>query len=173
MAIKKVLGIDPGLNNTGWGLIEVEGYNIRLLGSGTIHSGAEYPLHERLLSLRNGLVDVVREHKPSISAIEETFVNKNALTSLKLGHVRGAIMLTLVIEGIEIHSYAANLIKKTLVGRGMADKLQVKNMVEYILPGVKISSTDASDALAVAICHAHHIANQYGANKILRKKGGL
>jgi crossover junction endodeoxyribonuclease RuvC len=152
----RILGIDPGLGATGWGLIEAEHNRLKFLACGTIHTDAAAPLPHRLNALHEGLARALALHKPHVAAIEETFVNRNPLSSLKLGHARGALMLTVSLAGVPITEYAATLVKKSIVGRGRAEKEQIGYMVKLLLPGSSPDSADAADALAVAICHAHH-----------------
>lgn len=149
-----ILGIDPGLQHTGWGVISLEQGTLRYLGSGTVHSKAKDPMAERLMTLSDGVGDVIRNFQPDQVAIEETFVNKNPLSSLKLGSARGAIMLTVSLAGLSLSEYAATLVKKSVVGVGRADKQQVMMMVKQLLPKADFDSEDAADALAVAICHS-------------------
>jgi crossover junction endodeoxyribonuclease RuvC len=151
-----ILGVDPSLSQTGWGIIS---YNntLSFIDSGSIKTNPKEGMASRILSISNALQDVINSYKPNLCAIEETFVNKNPATSLKLGHARGAIMLLLSQMGISISEYAPNLIKKTIVGVGRAEKDQVAHMVKVLLPKAKFDNFDASDALAVAICHATHM----------------
>lgn len=152
-----ILGIDPGLQHTGWGVVRAQGSHISYLGCGTIHSNSKQPMAERLACLSRGIKEVVGRFVPDQAAIEETFLNKNPASSLKLGHARGAMILTLCQEGIVPYEYAATLVKKSVVGVGRADKDQVQMMVSHLLPGAAIDSADAADALAVAICHIGHM----------------
>ncbi|WP_299925327.1 crossover junction endodeoxyribonuclease RuvC [uncultured Pelagimonas sp.] len=151
----RVLGIDPGLRNLGWGVIEVDGSRLRHIGNGVCHStGTE--LAVRLLSLHEQLTDVLRKYAPDIAAVEKTFVNKDAVGTLKLGQARGIALLVPAQFGLPIGEYAPNSVKKTVVGVGHADKNQIAHMVKMQLPGVDLAGPDAADALAIAICHAHH-----------------
>ena len=152
----RILGIDPGLQHTGWGVIQHSGNQLSYIASGTIHTQSKAPLAKRLQQLHEGLEAVVSQHQLNVAAVEETFVNKNAASSLKLGHARGAIMLSLSLAGLEVHEYSANLVKKSVVGKGHADKNQVAMMVNILLPAATPDTADAADALAVAITHAHH-----------------
>lgn len=152
----RILGIDPGLQRTGWGLIEARGNQLSFLHGGTLTTKPEAPLAVRLHALHTALVQVIAEHRPQAAAIEETFVNKNGASTLKLGQARGALLLTLAMQGLHANEYSANLVKKTVTGSGHGDKTQVARMVQMLLPGCKILGPDAMDALAVAICHAHH-----------------
>jgi crossover junction endodeoxyribonuclease RuvC len=153
-----ILGVDPGLQRTGWGLIRKEGSNLKYLDSGTLTSNSKLPLAKRLLELHDALLEIITHHKPDAAAIEETFVNVNPTSTLKLGQARGALLMTLSLAGLEVHEYAATQVKKTVVGVGRAQKEQVQMMVEMLLPASKgnVTGADAADALAIAICHAHH-----------------
>lgn len=150
-----ILGIDPGLGTTGWGVIESSGQRLRYLGCGTINTNAKQPLAQRLQCLHQSLQQIILLYQPQECAIEETFVNSNALSSLKLGHARGVLMLTAALNNLLVSEYAPTMIKKSVVGVGRAEKMQVMMMVRQLLPLAKIESEDASDALATAICHAH------------------
>lgn len=151
----QILGIDPGLQKTGWGIIHVTGNRLSYVACGTITT-KEKSLINRLKELYEGLHAVIKLHQPNEAAIEETFINTNALSSLKLGHARGVLMLTASLFNLPTHEYAATLVKKSVVGVGRAEKTQVEMMVRQLLPACKPDSADAADALAVAICHAHH-----------------
>ncbi len=153
-----ILGIDPGLQHTGWGVISARAGQVSFVACGIIHTNAKDAVAARLLALHNGLQRVIELYKPDESAIEETFVNKNNASSLKLGQARGAIILSVAITGLQCAEYSANMVKKSVVGSGHADKAQVAMMVKTILPAsnAAASGIDAADALAVAICHAHH-----------------
>lgn len=152
----KVMGIDPGLRFTGWGIISLDGNHIKHNANGVIKTQSEDSLSNRLLELYNNITEVIAEFKPNEASIENTFVNKNALSSLKLGHARGAIMVAVANQNVICSEYAPNLIKKTIVGQGHADKSQVALMVSVLLSIKNLGSGDASDALAIAITHAHH-----------------
>lgn len=163
----RVLGIDPGLRNMGWGVIEADGSRLSHIANGICHSeGVE--LAERLLSLHEQLTDIVARFQPDTAAVENTFVNKDAVGTLKLGQARGIALLVPAQAGIPIGEYAPNKVKKTVVGVGHAAKVQVDHMVKMQLPGVVINGPDAADALAIAICHAHY---SRGAGAALRVKG--
>jgi crossover junction endodeoxyribonuclease RuvC len=151
----RVLGIDPGLRNLGWGVIEIAGSRLTHVANGIIHSEGT-DLAPRLLSLYRALTEVVRIHAPDTAAVEQTFVNKDAVATLKLGQARGIALLVPAEAGLTIGEYAPNAVKKAVVGVGHADKAQVAHMVRYQLPGVELAGPDAADALAIAICHAHH-----------------
>ncbi len=152
----RVLGIDPGLRNMGWGVIEAQGSRLSHIANGICHSeGVE--LAERLLSLHDQLTDIVARFAPDTAAVEQAFVNKDAVGTLKLGQARGIALLAPAQAGIPIGEYAPNKVKKTVVGVGHAAKVQVDHMVKMQLPGVVINGPDAADALAIAICHAHYV----------------
>ncbi|MCJ1899312.1 MULTISPECIES: crossover junction endodeoxyribonuclease RuvC [Paracoccus] len=152
----KIIGIDPGLRNMGWGVIAVDGPRLRHLDNGIVHSEAG-DLGPRLAALYRGLCAVIAHHAPDAAAVEQTFVNKDALGTLKLGQARGIALLAPAEAGLEIGEYAPNAVKKTVVGVGHAAKEQIQHMVRFMLPGVEFAGPDAADALAVAICHAHHL----------------
>jgi len=151
----RVLGIDPGLRNMGWGVIDVDGARLGHVANGVCKSDGD-DLAERLLSLFNQLSEVVARHCPDTAAVEQTFVNKDGAGTLKLGQARGIAMLVPARAGVPIGEYAPNTVKKAVVGVGHADKRQIDHMVRLQLPGVDIAGPDAADALAIAICHAHH-----------------
>jgi len=152
----RILGVDPGLQNTGWGLIEAAGSRLAYLSCGSIRTEARTSLAERLAAIHRALTDLVEAHVPQEAAIEETFVNRDPQSTLKLGQARGAAIAALALKGLPVSEYAANLIKKTVVGVGHAEKRQVATMVRILLPASNAASPDAADALAVAICHAQH-----------------
>ena len=151
-----VLGIDPGLQRTGWGVIRQSGNALSLLGCGVVKSDAADELACRLKLLSEGLSEVIARYRPEEAAVEETFVSVNGQSTLKLGQARGAILLTLAQAQLPIAEYAATLVKKSIVGAGRAEKSQVARMVQILLPGCGSHGADAMDALGVAICHAHH-----------------
>jgi crossover junction endodeoxyribonuclease RuvC len=152
----RLLGLDPGLRHTGWGVIEVEGVHLRYLADGAVDSDGSLDLARRLVQLHDGLSAVLAAWRPDEAAVEETFVNKNPTSTLKLGVARGVALLVPALAGLPVTEYPANLIKKSVVGVGHAAKEQVQVMVRHLLPGAMSTSADAADALAVAICHAHH-----------------
>ena len=161
----RLLGIDPGLQNTGWGVVESIGTRLSHVANGVVKSTRSKSLAERLVELHDGIQDVIITWAPESCAVEETFVNKNPTSTLKLGQARGIALLVPSIAGISVAEYTPNHVKKAVVGVGHADKKQVDAMVQILLPGVKINGADAADALAVAICHAHHVdANRNLAN---------
>ncbi|MCK6418984.1 MAG: crossover junction endodeoxyribonuclease RuvC [Alphaproteobacteria bacterium] len=153
-----ILGIDPGLQKTGWGVIAQEGNRLSFIACGVITTQAQDALGMRLSSLHQALAQIIQDHCPTAAAIEETFVNKNPASALKLGQARGVALAVPGLFDIPVYEYAANKVKKALVGSGHADKAQVAKMVRLLLPGCASipMSADAADALAVAICHAHY-----------------
>ena len=151
----RVIGIDPGLRRTGWGVVDVDEGRVRHVANGVcVSEGAE--LAARLVSLYAALTRVIRAHRPHAAAIEQTFVNKDAAGTLKLGQARGIALLVPARAGLTVAEYAPNAVKKTVVGVGHAEKRQVAHMVRLQLPGVELAGPDAADALAIALCHAHH-----------------
>lgn len=152
----RVLGIDPGLRNLGWGVIDVVGSKLTHVANGICHStGTDLAL--RLLSLHRQLTEVVVRFQPTVAAVEQTFVNKDAVATLKLGQARGIALLVPAQAGLEVGEYAPNAVKKCVVGVGHADKIQVQHMVKMQLPGVKLAGADAADALAIAMTHAFNV----------------
>jgi len=156
----RVLGLDPGLRHTGWGVIDVAGNRLTHVADGVIHAATDEPLATRLVSLFRQIIAVVERFRPDEAAVEETFVNRNPASTLKLGVARGVVLLAPAERGVPVAEYSANLIKKSVVGAGHAEKGQVQMMVRRLLPGCAIEKPDAADALAVAICHAHHAATK-------------
>ena len=154
-----VLGLDPCRCTTGWGLIRAEGNRLSHLANGQLKTDAKESLPRRLAHLDTMLAALIADHAPDAAAVEEVFVNMNPQSTLKLGQARGVVLLSVARAGIEPGEYAARLVKKAVVGVGNAEKAQVHAMVAHLLPGVKIDGPDAADALAVAICHAHHLAS--------------
>jgi crossover junction endodeoxyribonuclease RuvC len=152
----RVLGLDPGLRHTGWGVIDVAGNRLSHVADGVVHAPIDLPLSERLVALFRQLTQVLDRFHPDEAAVEESFVNKNAASTLKLGVARGVVLLVPAERGVPVAEYSANLVKKSVVGAGHAEKEQVQLMVRRLLPGCAIAEPDAADALAVAICHAHH-----------------
>jgi crossover junction endodeoxyribonuclease RuvC len=149
----KIIGIDPGLTKTGVGIIEVKNNSLSFISSHTIYSSPADPMAFRLQHFHKELIEIISLYKPEVAAIEEVFVNKNPLSSLKLGHVRGALMLTLGICNLKVFEYSATAVKKAVVGIGRAEKSQIQTMVKILLPKAEFKTEDAADALAVAICH--------------------
>jgi len=152
----KIIGIDPGLQKTGWGLIKVKDNNISYLASGFIATSPRLSMPKRLLQLHINLKEVMELYNPDEASIEETFVSVNSSSTLKLGQARGALLVTLANYKIPIYEYAPNLVKKSVTGAGKADKTQVSAMVKYLLPASNVKQADEADALAIAICHANH-----------------
>ncbi|WP_319532896.1 crossover junction endodeoxyribonuclease RuvC [uncultured Cohaesibacter sp.] len=151
----RIVGFDPGLRRTGWGAIDVISNRLIFVGSGLITSDGKLDLASRLLQLHNGVMEVLEHHDPNEVAVEQTFVNKDAAATLKLGQARAIALLAPAQRGLEVAEYAPNAVKKTVVGVGHADKNQVQTMVKMLLPKAQFDSEDAADALAIAICHAH------------------
>ena len=156
----RIIGIDPGLRNTGWGVISQEGSKLTYIADGAIHSDGDASLAERLLQLHTQLVDILRQFDPDEAAVEETFVNTDARATLKLGQARGVLMLAPAMLKLPVSEYAPNTVKKAVVGAGHAEKDQVKHMVKLLLPKARMRTADSTDALAVAICHAHYRGSQ-------------
>jgi crossover junction endodeoxyribonuclease RuvC len=156
----RIIGIDPGLRNTGWGIISQEGSKLTYVADGAIHSDGDASLAERLLQLHSQLIDILKEFNPDEAAVEETFVNTDARATLKLGQARGVLMLAPAMLKLPVSEYAPNTVKKAVVGAGHAEKDQVKHMVKLLLPKARMRTADSTDALAVAICHAHYRGSQ-------------
>jgi len=152
----RILGIDPGLRRTGWGVIDSDGNRLIYVGCGSIEPTDTLPLAERLVAIHDGLAKVLGEFSPAEAAVEQTFVNKDGAATLKLGQARGIAMLTPARFGLSVAEYAPNQVKKTVVGAGHADKNQIRVMLGILLPKAAPKSADAADALAIAITHAHH-----------------
>ena len=171
----RVLGIDPGLRNLGWGVVDVQGARITHVANGICHSApgeGDGDLALRLVSLYAQLTEVLRLHAPDEAAVEQTFVNKDAVATLKLGQARGIALLVPAQAGITVGEYAPNTVKKTIVGVGHAAKAQIDHMVRLHLPGVQIAGPDAADALAIAICHAHHLQSAGRLQAALKRAAG-
>ncbi len=152
----RILGIDPGLRRTGWGVIEHDGNRLAYIACGTVETSDKAALGVRLVALHDGLFKVIEQFGPHEAAVEATFVNKDAAATLKLGQARGIAMLVPARAGLEVAEYAPNLVKKTIVGSGHGDKVQIRMMIGVLLPKADPQSEDAADALAIAVCHAHH-----------------
>ncbi len=152
----RILGIDPGLRRTGWGLIESEGNRLIYIACGSVETGERDDLGTRLLAIHDGLIAVIERYRPQEAAVEATFVNSNAAATLKLGQARGIAMLVPAKAGLSVAEYAPNVVKKTVVGAGHGEKSQIRMMIGVLLPKADPQSEDAADALAIAICHAHH-----------------
>ncbi|WP_073058011.1 crossover junction endodeoxyribonuclease RuvC [Kaistia soli] len=155
-AVIRILGIDPGLRRTGWGLIECRGNTLSYVAAGTVRATLDGEMAHRLVALHEGLTKIVAAFQPDEAAVEQTFVNKDPAGTLKLGQARGIALLVPALAGISVAEYSPNSVKKTVVGAGHAEKAQIRMMVGVLLPKADFDSDDAADALAVAICHAHH-----------------
>ncbi|AGA64336.1 Crossover junction endodeoxyribonuclease RuvC [Liberibacter crescens BT-1] len=165
--VTRIIGIDPGLQRTGWGVIDIMGQNMKFVSSGTISSTVKTSLAFRLRKLYEELTHVVKTWHPEQAAVEEVFVNKDAVATLKLGQARAIALLVPAIEGLPVSEYAPNTIKKSIIGVGHGEKQQIHKMLPILMPGVKFSGSDAADALAIALCHAYHVTSGY--YKILMK----
>ena len=165
----RILGIDPGLRNTGWGVVESLGTRLTFLGCGTVVSNGTLHLADRLRQLHEGLTRVLHDAMPDEVAVEETFVNKDARATLKLGHARGIALLVPAQAGLPVAEYAPNLVKKTIVGAGHAEKEQIHMMVRVLLPKADPRTADAADALAIALTHAQHRASRALAAAVLAR----
>ena len=152
----RIIGIDPGLRRTGWGIVESDGVRLTYVSSGLITSDAENDLAYRLRELYEGITGILTTWQPAEAAVEETFVNENPKATLKLGQARGMALLAPAMKGLKVAEYPPNLIKKTVVGAGHADKKQIQVMVGFLLPKARFESADEADALAIAICHSNH-----------------
>ena len=152
----RILGIDPGLRRTGWGVIEIDGNRLTFIACGSVEPPESLPLASRLLAIHQGLIAVLGDFQPLEAAVEQTFVNKDGVATLKLGQARGVAMLAPAISGISVAEYAPNQVKKTVVGASHADKAQILMMLKILLPKADPKTPDAADALAVAVTHAHH-----------------
>jgi crossover junction endodeoxyribonuclease RuvC len=155
----RILGIDPGLRRTGWGLIESDGNRLVPVACGSLATSERVSLSARLLAIHDGLIGVIERYAPQEAAVEQTFVNTNAAATLKLGQARGVAMLVPARAGLTVAEYAPNLVKKTVIGTGHGDKAQIRMMIGVLLPKIAPETDDAADALAIAICHAHHRAS--------------
>ncbi len=154
--VVRIIGIDPGLQRTGWGVVDVCGNRLSFVACGTITSTATDELAGRLVELHDGLTEVIEAHRPDEAAVEHTFVNTNPTATLKLGQARGIALLVPAKHGLSVAEYAPNAVKKAVVGAGHADKTQIQHMVKILLPKAVWKGADAADALAIAICHSHH-----------------
>ena len=159
MIKQRIIGIDPGLTKTGIGIIDIVGNSLSFVFCDTIYSSPTLPMAERLSYFHKSLLQIIQLYEPNCASIEETFVNKNPTSSLKLGHARGALILTLGICGIKVHEYSATSVKKTIVGVGRAEKQQIQAMIKILLPKANFKNEDEADALAIAICHHHNKTN--------------
>lgn len=168
MARMRILGIDPGLQKTGWGVIESHGNKLSFVACGLVKTQTGLPLYARLAEIDEGISKIVAQWKPGTAAIEETFMNDNAASALKLGQARGAAIVAAARAGLEVSEYAANLVKKSITGTGHATKDQIAHMIKVLLPKSGKITSDEADALAIAICHAHHgCARMLAAKRIL------
>jgi len=152
----RIIGIDPGLRRTGWGIVESQGNALRFVAAGTVKSDDKAELAVRLRQLFEGLSSILSEQQPQEAAVEATFVNKDASATLKLGQARGIAMLAPAVVGLRVAEYAPNAVKKAVIGVGHGEKAQIHMMVKVLLPKASFDTSDAADALAIAICHAHH-----------------
>jgi crossover junction endodeoxyribonuclease RuvC len=155
-SVIRIIGIDPGLRRTGWGVVETLGNSLRFVGSGTVASDARLDLASRLRQLHDGLAAIIHEFRPDEAAVEHTFVNKDATATLKLGQARGIAMLVPALAGLPVAEYAPNAVKKAVIGVGHGEKAQIHMMVKVLMPRASFDSDDAADALAIAVCHTHH-----------------
>ncbi len=155
----RIIGIDPGLRRTGWGIVDALGNSLRFVASGTVRSDQDADLASRLRQLHDGLAAIVHNFMPHEAAVEQTFVNKDATATLKLGQARGIAMLVPALAGIDVAEYAPNAVKKAVIGVGHGEKQQIHLMIKVLLPKAVFSGNDAADALAIAICHAHHMGS--------------
>ncbi|MBM3566798.1 MAG: crossover junction endodeoxyribonuclease RuvC [Alphaproteobacteria bacterium] len=168
----RLIGLDPGLRNTGWGVIEADGNRLRHVADGVVRADEDQSLALRLKQLYEGLAEIIRRYQPAEAAVEETFVNVNPVSTLKLGQARGIALLAPAHAGLVVAEYPPNMVKKSVVGTGHAAKEQVQMMVRALLPGAAIGGADAADALAVAICHAHHRGTGDAVARALEKEAG-
>lgn len=152
----RLIGLDPGLRKTGWGIVDFDGIRLGYVACGVISTSASMIMAGRLAILYGGLAEVIKMWHPTLAAVEETFVNKNATSTLKLGQARGVVLLAPAIAGLDVAEYHNRIVKRSVVGTGSATKQQIQMMVRHLLPAAAPQSADAADALAVAICHAHH-----------------
>ncbi|RAI44402.1 crossover junction endodeoxyribonuclease RuvC [Rhodoplanes roseus] len=167
----RILGIDPGLRRTGWGVIDVEGNRLSFVGCGSVSSDDRGAMGERLVSIHDGLTRVIERFAPAEAAVEATFVNKDASATLKLGQARGVALLVPALAGLTVAEYAPNLVKKTIVGAGHAEKDQIRMMIGILLPKADPGTHDAADALAIAVCHAHHRTSAIARAALLKAAG--
>jgi len=167
----RLIGIDPGLRRTGWGIIAIQGNRMRHIADGVVTSSNSGTLAERLVQLHDGIAEVIRAYAPEEAAVEETFVNANPTSTLKLGQARGIALLVPALAGVPVIEYTPNQVKKTVVGSGHAAKQQIDMMIKTLLPGAEAATADAADALAVAVCHAHQRGHGGMADAIARSVG--
>lgn len=152
----RIIGIDPGLRRTGWGIVEAHANTLRFVAAGTVTSDGKANLATRLCQLHEGLSTILHAHRPDEAAVEQTFVNKDATATLKLGRARGVVMLVPALAGLPVAEYAPNAVKKAVIGVGHGDKKQIHMMVRVLMPRATFDTDDAADALAIAVCHVHH-----------------
>lgn len=152
----RIIGIDPGLRRCGWGIIESTGNRLSFVACGTLTPPVDRPLAERLVVLHEGIAALIEQYRPDEAAVEETFVSAGARSALQLGQARGVVLMTPAAKGLPVGEYAANLIKKAVVGTGHAEKGQIQMMIKVLMPAADFRGADAADALAIAVCHAHH-----------------
>lgn len=152
----RIIGLDPGLRNTGWGVIDCDGGRLVFVACGRVQTREADPLAARLRQIHDGLAETIARHGPQEAAVEETFVNRDPQSALRLGQARGVVLLAPAVAGLPVAEYAANLVKKTVTGTGHAEKAQIAMMIRVLLPRAEAASADAADALAVAITHAQH-----------------
>lgn len=162
MSTIRILGIDPGLRRTGWGVIAQESNKLSFIACGVIMPDEKLEMAQRLCALHDGLQKIILQYKPDETAVEETFMNTNAASALKLGQARGIALLAPALAGLSVAEYAANVVKKSITGAGHAEKQQIQHMIKVLLPKAEIVSEDAADALAIAVCHAHHRRSHKG-----------
>lgn len=162
-----LIGLDPGLGTTGWGVIAVEGNRLSHVANGQIKTEPSMELSRRLVLLHDALAEMIRTHRPEGAAVEEVLGNSNAQSTLKLGQARGVVLLAAARAGVSVGEYHPSIVKKAVVGTGGAEKRQVQAMVKVLLPGAKLSGADAADALAVAITHAHHLASARAMRRVV------
>ena len=153
----RIVGIDPGLRRTGWGVIDIEGNRLIYVGCGSVETREDMALARRLLAIHDGLTQVLGDLKPAEAAVEQTFVNKDGVATLKLGQARGIAMLVPARAGLPVSEYAPNAVKKAVIGVGHGEKQQIHMMIKVLMPKAQFQGNDAADALAIAICHAHHM----------------
>jgi crossover junction endodeoxyribonuclease RuvC len=164
----RILGLDPGLTHTGWGVIESAGSHLRFVAAGAVTTTTAEDLPQRLVRLHEALAALIAEWTPDEAAVEHTYVNRNPAAALKLGQARGIALLTPARAGLPVAEYQAMEVKRAVVGTGHADKVQVQDMVRRLLPGAVTGRADAADALAIAICHAHHRGTRAALARLVR-----
>jgi crossover junction endodeoxyribonuclease RuvC len=168
----RLIGLDPGLRATGWGVIDAAAGRLTHVANGVLKSDARAPLSERLNQIYHGVTEIIGEWVPDAAAVEDTFVNQNPASTLKLGQARGAVLVAAAAAGLAVAEYAPNRVKKSVVGAGHASKAQIRAMVGMLLPGCEVAGDDAADALAVAVCHAHHLETEGRWSEVRARVGG-